>query len=280
MTELHEWVGRERIEEDVITLATARGMVALLDRDPDAVGEGWPLPECWHWLYFKPLAPRSELGEEGHARRGGFLPPVPLRRRMWAGGRLRFLRPLAVGDRVTRRSRILSVTEKEGRTGRLVFVIVGHVVDGPAGPAVEEEQDLVYREAPRPGEPLPEGEDPPGEATWAEPFLPDAVTLFRFSALTFNAHRIHYDHPYATQVEGYPALLVHGPLIALLMLDAAKRHRGRPPAAFAYRGVAPLFNDEPFTLCGLPAGDGEQAEVWAAGRSGRVAMRGTVDWAR
>jgi 3-methylfumaryl-CoA hydratase len=276
--DLQAWVGRERVEADVLGLFPARAMAALLDRDPDAFAEGDALPPGWHWLYLNPATPRSLLGPDGHARRGGFLPPVPLPRRMWAGGRLRFPRPLVVGERVERRSRILSVEEKRGSTGRLVRVTVAHEIRGAGGVAVEEEQDLIYREAPGPGEP-PRSTPLPEEVAWRETFLPDAVALFRFSALTFNGHRIHYDHPYATRVEGYPGLVVHGPLTALLLLDAATRHAGRRSTAFSYRAVGPLFGEQPITLAGRPAGDADAAEAWAAGPGGGIAMRAEVRWA-
>lgn len=276
--DLRDWVGREEVATDVLTPFAARGMAAILDRDPAALAEGSPLPEGWHWLYLKPTTRRSRLGPDGHAQRGDFLPPVALPRRMWAGGRLRFLRPLLLGERVERRSRILSVEEKEGRTGPLVLVSVLHSVAGEGGAAVEEEQDLVYREAPRPGAPPPRREEAPAEAAWTERFLPDAVTLFRFSALTFNGHRIHYDHPYATGVEGYPGLVVHGPLLALLLLDAAARRAGRRPAAFEYRNVGTLFADAPVALNGgAPGPDGESA-VWAAGPDGALATRASARW--
>ncbi|MBI4540197.1 MAG: MaoC family dehydratase N-terminal domain-containing protein [Gemmatimonadetes bacterium] len=254
-------------------------MAALLDREPGAIAEGSPLPECWHWLYFKPLVRQSQIGEDGHPLRGGFLPPVTLPRRMWAGGRLRFHRPLVVGERATKRSRILSVTEKEGRSGKLVFVTVGHLVEGPAGPAVEDEQDIVYRDATRTGEPVAQGEPAQAEALWSETVLPNEVALFRYSALMFNGHRIHYDHAYVTQVEGYPGLVVHGPLTATLMLEAATRHEKRVALLYRYRGLAPLFSGELITLAGRTNGDGG-TEVWAAGPAGRVAMRGTVEWTR
>jgi 3-methylfumaryl-CoA hydratase len=273
------WVGRERVEAGRLDLFPARGMAALLDRDPEALAEGDPLPPGWHWLYLNPATPRSRLGPDGHARRGGFLPPVALPRRMWAGGRLRFPRPLLLGERVERRSRILSVEEKQGSTGSLVRVTVAHEVRGEGGGAVEEEQDLIYREAARAGEPAPATTPLPEGVEWRETFLPDAVVLFRFSALTFNGHRIHYDHPYATGVEGYPGLVVHGPLVALLLLDAAARHAGRRPAALRYRAVGPLFGDEPITLAGRAAAGGGAAEAWAAGPAGAVATRAEVEWA-
>lgn len=277
--ELQAWVGREESRAEVLSPFPAQAMAALLDREPEEFREGVPLPECWHWLYFKPVDRQSGLGPDGHALRGGFLPPVALPRRMWAGGRLRFLRPLTIGERAERRSRILSVEEKEGRTGPLVRVTVLHSVFGEHGLAAEEEQDLIYRDAPRPDAPRAEGQPLPDDLEWREGFLPDAVVLFRFSALTFNGHRIHYDHPYATRVEGYPGLVVHGPLIALLLLEAAKRRTGRRPVAFDYRAVGPLFGDEPVTLAGRTRGSGTETEVWAAGPDASIATRALARWA-
>jgi 3-methylfumaryl-CoA hydratase len=197
---------------------------------------------------------------------------------MWVGGRLRFRGPLALGRPAVRRSTIQSIASKSGRSGELVFVTVRHDVGTPDGVAIEEEQDLVYRGAPPPGE-TPRAEAPPADADWRETYRADAVALFRFSALTYNGHRIHYDHPYATAVEGYPGLVVHGPLTALLLMDAATRHRegssGRP-VGFQYRAVSPLFADEEITLAGTSYGDGS-AQVWAAGPRG-LAMTATVEW--
>ena len=277
--DLQAWVGREQVQADVLTPFPARGMAALLDRQPEGFSEGTPLPECWHWFYFRPVTRQSQLGQDGHARRGGFLPPVALPRRMWAGGRLRFLQPLMLGERAERRSRILAVEEKEGRTGALVRVTVLHTISGERGPAVEEEQDLIYREAPKPGRPRGTPDALPDDVQWSEQFLPDAVVLFRFSALTFNGHRIHYDYPYTTEQEGYPGLVVHGPLIALLLLDAAKRRTDRQPSAFDYRAVGPLFGDEPVTLAGRTAESGDETEVWAAGPEGTLATQAKARWA-
>ncbi len=272
------WIGREEVVTDVLSPFAARGMAALLDRDPAGLDEGDPLPEGWHWLYLNAATPRSALGTDGHARRGGFLPPVALPRRMWAGGRLRFLRPLLLGERVERRSRVLAVEEKEGRSGSLVRVTVQHSVAGEGSAAVEEEQDLIYREAPKSDAPRPDPPRLPAELDWRESFLPDAVVLFRFSALTFNGHRIHYDQPYATGVEGYPGLVVHGPLLALLLLDAARRRAGRRAAAFEYRAVSPLFADAPITLAGRSGGPGSETTLWVAGSEGTVAMQAAARW--
>lgn len=270
-----EWLGRERIQEDVLSLSSARALAATLDRDPDALMAGDPLPAGWHWIYFPPLTRRSELGGDGIETRGAFLPPVPLPRRMWAGGRLRFPGVVRLGDSVRRVSTIQSIRPKEGRTGPLVFVTVRHRISSSAGVAIDEEQDLVYRAESGSGAPSPvvapeggpagapardraadsgrseEGSSPKAASSdWSEPFTADEVTLFRFSALTFNGHRIHYDHPYVTGVEGYPGLVVHGPLLALLLLDAAVRHMERTPALFSYRARAPLYCGERFLLQG------------------------------
>ncbi len=283
--DLQSWVGRSKVEGDQITLAPVRGMTALLDGDPDSLQVGSVLPEGWHWFYFKPMVPQSAMGEDGHERRGLFLPPVSLPRRMWVGGRINFLRQILIGDAVELRSAIASVTEKDGRSGKLVFVTVKHVITTPSGPAVEEEQDIVYRDAPGPGEEVRTGPPPPppNDADWTERFFPSTVALFRFSALTFNAHRIHYDHPYATEVEGYPAIVVHGPLTAMLLLDAARKHCEDRPARFEYRAVSPLFADREFVIGGRLRQN--VTSVWAAsseggrGMGGGIAMEATVDWA-
>jgi 3-methylfumaryl-CoA hydratase len=279
MVDLQGWVGRTESTEDDLSLAHARGLVALLDRDPRALAAGTPLPECWHWIYFRPATPQSELGRDGHAKRGGFLPPIELPRRMWVGGRIRFLAPLAIGRPAERRSTILSISAKAGRSGELVFVTVRHEIGAAGEIAIEEEQDLVYRAAPPPGAAAPKPEPAPATPDWSERCSADAVTLFRFSALTFNGHRIHYDQPYATGVEGYPGLVVHGPLTALLLIDAAVRHRegsaGRA-VGFQYRAVSPIFADEEIRLSGTSYRDGS-AQVWAESPRG-LAMTATVEW--
>ena len=274
-----DWVGRERHEQDELTLFPARGMAALLDRDLADVEPGAPLPWGWHWLYFKPVAPQSELGEDGHARRGGFLPPLSLPRRMWAGGTLRFLRPLRLGDPVDRVSTIRSIVPKKGRAGRLAFVTIDHRVSGPDGLACDEEQNLVYREAAKDGAPPATGPPFEGEAEWEETFLPTSTMLFRFSALTFNGHRIHYDHRYATEKEGYPGLVVHGPLVALLLLDAGVRQvPEREVEVYTYRAVAPAFADEAITVVGEAENDGSGMGLCALNEKGNVVTRASLEW--
>jgi 3-methylfumaryl-CoA hydratase len=283
-SEFADWVGRVEQAEDTVSARRARALAAVLDDgSPDRAqprrAEGAPLPPLWHWLAFLPDQPMSALGPDGHARRGGFLPPVPLARRMWAGGRLRFLAPIRVGERVRRRSEIAAVSEKTGRSGRMVFVTVLHRLETGRGPAVEEAQDLVYVAIPERFAPPPPS-PPPAEAAWAEAAAIDPVRLFRFSAVTFNAHRIHYDLPYATEVERYPGLVVHGPLQALLLIEAARRRAGGlEPAGYEYRGLRPLFHFDRLRLLGGAIRDGAQP-LWSAAGEAHVCMAARVDWAR
>jgi len=269
-----------RVRAEVLSPWPAQAMQALLDRDPAGIGEDDPLPLGWHWLYFRKPVRTSNLGPDGHERRGSFMPETGLPRRMWAGGELRSLRPARIGARAQLRSRVRGVEEKRGKSGRLVFVTVGHTLLQDGDACVEEEQVIVYRDAERRAASGPESAAPrrnPDAApavpnAWTETFLPTTVTLFQFSALTYNGHRIHYDHPYVTEREGYRGLLVHGPLTALLLLDAARRHARAPLSRFCYRARAPLFADEPITLVGRP----ESGVVEALDPTGAVAMRGRV----
>lgn len=275
--------GSTRVRAEVLSQWQAQAMQALLDRDPAGIGEGDPLPLGWHWLYFKKPVRTSGLGPDGHERRGRFMPEIDLPRRMWAGGTLRLLRPARIGARAELRSGIREVREKRGKSGRLVFVTVGHTLLQDGHACVEEKQVIVYREAgqnpatsPAPAASPAPADAPrmPPAATWTETFLPTPVTLFQFSALTYNGHRIHYDHPYATGREGYRGLLVHGPLTALLLLDAARRHSGAAVSSFRYRALAPLYVDEPIALVGRPDSEGEVVE--ALNPAGSAAMRGRV----
>ena len=266
------WIGRNETATDIITPRQTRQIAATLDA---GVPEN-SLPPLWHWMGWQPETPMAGLGTDGHPARGGFLPPVPLERRMWAGGRLTFHAPLPVGAPLRRRSEILKVSEKTGTTGRMVFVTVGHAVEGPDGLAVTEEQDIVYvampdRFSPPPPQMAPEG------AIWTDPVAMDSVRLFRFSALTFNAHRIHFDLPYAQQVEKYPGLVVHGPMQAMLLMGAAIRHRGAMPATFRFRGVRPLFHTDAMTLTGWPEAEGKQSLAVVTGE-GVMTMQADIGW--
>ena len=264
MSGYQDYAGRTQTRTDTVWPNMVHAMAATLDApEPHRV-----LPPLWHWMLFADWAPASSLGPDGHPKRGGFLPPVhDLPRRMWAGGRLRFLAPLHVGDAVERTSTILSVTEKAGGSGRLVFVTVRHDIAGPSGPALEEEQDIVYRgaegEAVKPGEAAP-----PVHAAAAREVLPDPVLLFRYSALTGNGHRIHYDADYAREVEGYPGLIVHGPLQATWM--AAIAAGLGPLDRFAFRGRRPAFAGAPLQVEAWRTADGLRLRTRDA--SGAVCM--------
>jgi 3-methylfumaryl-CoA hydratase len=273
---LHEWIGRSQRSEDDIAAAPLRGLWATLDREGPSPVLGDDVPPLGHWLYFNAAARQSELGSDGHPPRGGFLPPVPLPRRMWAGGSLEFHRALRVGEEAVRDSRIVDLSVKQGRSGSLVFVTVRHDITDAQGLAVAETQDLVYRDAPSPGAAKPVPQAAPTDERFGRQVVPNPALLFRYSALTFNGHRIHYDRPYATEAEGYPGLVVHGPLIATLLLDLLRRHR--PDAAvrrFSFRAVSPLFDSEPFTVCGRPEGAGEFT-LWARNHDGHLAMQATA----
>jgi 3-methylfumaryl-CoA hydratase len=290
------WLGRSEETDDVVTAAPLAGLAATLDhRDPP-----WRhgvLPPLAHWLYFLPRTVQQDIAEDGHERRGGFLPPVPLPRRMWAGGAFTFAAPLSIGETIRRRSTIADIQHKSGRSGDLVFVKVVHEVFGATGLAVREEQDIVYREAPTDAasdaqrgasgdvQPLAESRsshrEPAAElpsADWTRTIQPDAVLLFRFSALTFNGHRIHYDRDYCREREGYPGLVVHGPLTATLLMDLFLRNNhGAQVRAFRFRGQRPLFDTGPLTVCGAAREAG--ASLWALDEHGDVAMTAELETA-
>ena len=256
-------------------VAPLTGLARTLDHDepPWRPGE---VPPLGHWMYFLPQAPQREIAEDGHPRRGGFLPPVPLPRRMWAGGDLQFHGPIRVGEALRRRSTIESVDHKSGRSGDLVFVKVLHELFTERGLAVREVHDIVYRDPPKPGEAPAPGEPPPLSPAWERPLTGDPVLLFRFSALTFNGHRIHYDRTYCEEVEGYPGLIVHGPLMATLLMDLYLRnHPDARVTAFRFRARRPVFDVHPFTVCGAPTVGG--ADLWGRDHEGLVAMTATLE---
>ncbi|MCS6778513.1 MAG: MaoC family dehydratase N-terminal domain-containing protein [Geminicoccaceae bacterium] len=275
LAQLQRWVGREERRVDTLDPWPAAALTAALDRE-DPPGPGAPLPPFWHHLYFRPVVAASRTGPDGHPRRGDFLPPVPLPRRMWAGGRLAWQRPLRIGETLERVSTVRAVSLKQGRSGPLVFVLVEHRFMADGHPVLVEEHDIVYRELPRPEEaaapPLA-----PSPGPWRRRWQPDPVLLFRYSALTYNGHRIHYDHRYATEVEGYRGVIVHGPLLATLMLDLLRRERPDAGVArFDFRATAPLFAGEELTVHGDPETGNGTVRLWITGPDGALAMLGTA----
>jgi 3-methylfumaryl-CoA hydratase len=277
MNQLREWIGRTELQSDQITPVPIAALAATLDRNDPFPRAGDVLPPLWHWLYFLPLHRQSEIGADGHARRGAFLPPVPLPRRMWAGSRLQFYRPLRVGENVTRVSRIVDVSQKDGRSGSLVFVQVRHEISDSQGVALTDEHDIVYRDLPAPGEGQIMPKQAPADHAWTQEVRGDEALLFRYSALTFNGHRIHYDRRYVTEAEGYPGLVVHGPLIATLLLELLRTYL--PQALierFSFRALKPLFDTAPFAVCGRVENDREQVSLWAKDADGGLAMEATA----
>jgi len=270
---LQQWVGKTETLHETVRPEVAAALAATLDI-ATAPGAGEPLPPLWHWTNFAAVVPQSQLGADGHPKRGGFLPPVPLPRRMWAGGRFVFHAPVPIGATLTRTSTIASVNSKEGASGRLVFVTVRHEISQGGQPAIIEEHDIVYRDLAAPGSVPPPPKAAPAKPRWSRTIHPDPVLLFRYSALTFNGHRIHYDRSYVTEVEGYPGLIVHGPLIATLLVDLVRRELpGADIAAFRFRALAPLFDIAPFAVCGTPAEDGKTINLWAQNERGELAMQ-------
>lgn len=272
---LPDWIGRWRESEDELTRPAMRRLAAMLDREDVALAAGAAVPPHWTAVLFDDAAPQSRLGPDGHPLKGDFLPPVPLPRRMLGGRRLTYHAAPRIGDLLRRRSEITAITPKTGKSGRLVFVTVRHSVTGPEGLVSVEEQDIAYREAAAPGQkPAAEAAAPARAAAWTEGFAPDPVLLFRYSALAFNGHRIHYDADYARGEEGYPALVVNGGLTTLMLLEAAARRAdGRPLLRYAARTARPLFCGRAATL------NGAGAALWAADADGALALTIEVEFA-
>lgn len=263
-----EWIDRDVGATETFDRERHIRFDATFDREHDPASRH--IAPMSHLIHFQSDVPLSKLGPDGHAEHGGFLPPIPLPRRMWAGSRVDFIRPIEFGAEVTRRSRIASITEKSGKSGQLVFVTTEHefLVDGAVH--LRDEQSLVFRE-----EATGSGAPPPGEtrvAAHSKSITPKPVLLFRYSAITFNSHRIHYDHPYTTRVEGYPGLVVHGPLQAtFLAAYAAERIPDRTLKSLSFRAQRPVFDLAPFTVNAAEP-DGAALELWTADSEGFVAM--------
>ena len=284
------WVGKRQTVSDIISPVQVRQMAATLNdaarmQQPDCA----PLPAGWHWLYFNPLEIQSRLGPDGHPARGDFLPPVALERRMWAGSRLAWQRPFEVGMTVEKASEILKISHKTGRSGDMVFVTLAHRYSDARGLILEEEHDIVYRDKPSAdetaallalGEQIRAGQHSfERQGRHVEAVQPDPVMLYRYSAATFNGHRIHYDVDYARTVEGYPGLVVHGPLIATLQLNFAENHvaPGRFIRTFEFKALRPTFDLSSFHLHASPAdGPGEVLNIWSSNNTGQVGLDGRI----
>jgi len=275
---LKQWVGQKESDSDYITIPTMQRLAAMLDRDDDKPKIGDPLPIGWYTVLFPRVVKQSQVGPDGHPKRGDFLPPVPLPRRMFAGKRTTYYEPLCIGDEVTRESTIKEVNFKQGRTGQMVFVTVKTDIWSPRGLAVVQEQDIVYRQEPDKSTPPAPPQPAPGNAKWKKIVTPDTVMLFRYSAITFNGHRIHYDYPYVTTIEGYPNLVMNGGLTTLLIYELAREHASSPVKALSSRNVRPMFVNRAITLCGEPASDGKTAKLWAEDDTGALALNATAEF--
>lgn len=281
--DLEQWIGKQHSCTDVVSKNAITALAATLDHQPRQIDDGTALPELWHWLFFLNPAKQSELGADGHPLKGKFLPPIKLPRRMWAGSQLQFHHPIVVGDRIHRVSTIENIAKKSGRSGELIFVRVKHdisILDKELL-AITEYHDIVYREAPSkaatPTNNAPENTRAPLDYDWKLEINADDTLLFRYSALTFNSHRIHYDRRYATQVEGYPGLVVHGPLISTLLLDGMNQQLGTQVIAeFEFKALKPLFDTHPFFVCGQLANDKRSVSLWATDHLNHLTMQATV----
>ncbi len=269
---LRGWIGREEVQSELLTGALVQRFNATFDRT-SALEDGAPAPLLIHLCLGQPAVPSAELGPDGHPARGGFLPPVPLPRRMWAGGAFHFHAPVRIGEVVTRRSVIEDVTLKHGSTGTLCFVTVTHHIESAGRKVVTERQDIVYRDAGAPPRMMPEAAD---LGAYHRQIAATPTLLFRYSALTFNGHRIHYDAPYVTGTEGYPGLIVHGPMQATLLAQYAADLRGAVPERFTFRSLSPIFDTHDFTLNARD--DGDAVLLWTAAIGGPVAMDARATW--
>jgi 3-methylfumaryl-CoA hydratase len=267
---LQSWVGREHRIDDTLEPFRAQALAAALDH-PSVPQPGEALPPSWHWLYFLETPTSAMTGPDGHPRKGGWLPPIPLPRRMWSAGSVDVLQPLVLAAAASKRSVVRSVELKTGRSGSLIFVVLEHEVRQRNALCIREEQTLAYRPAPSAPAPLPPGEKAPEDCGWSRSLVPSSVLLFRFSALTYNGHRIHYDREYATREEFYPGLVVHGPLLATLLLDVALERAGeRRVEHFEFRAIRPTFEGVEMKLCARS--EGRETKLWSVTNEGFVGM--------
>ena len=271
ITYLQAWVGKQETLYDDISLFPARALAAALDNE--VLPEKWDLlPPFWEWLYFLPTPKASATGEDGHPVKGGFLPPVPLPRRMWAAGEAEYIKPVKIGAIAKRVSTIESVDLKEGSTGTLVFVAVKHDIFQDNMLCISQIQNIVYREPPAANAPVPPVKKPPAEALWSKTITPDPILLFRYSALTFNGHRIHYDRSYAVQEELYPALVVHGPLLVTLLMELARAELPKERVSYIkFRAIRPTFDTSPFQVQAKQ--EGRTLQLWSVDRDNALCMK-------
>ena len=270
---LHDWIGRQEHHDDCLSVFPANALASSLNDESPFI-EGDALPALWHWLYFLSAAKQSELGQDGHPQRGGFLPPVALPRRMWAGGNLQWHRPLKLGENLRRVSTIQSIEQKQGKTGELVFVKVLHEIFDAMGLAMQEVHDIVYRDHSRQQGPVPFKVNDMADHShdFSQEIIPDSVLLFRYSALTFNGHRIHYDRQYATEQEGYPGLIVHGPLVATLLAELLRKQKPKARwLSFRFKALAPMIDNQVLRLYGR-AIDATTYALWAENDQGSMTM--------
>tara|TARA_B110000858_G_scaffold193768_1_gene246961 strand:+ start:61694 stop:62560 length:867 start_codon:yes stop_codon:yes gene_type:complete len=276
--QFQEWIGKTQSTSSILTTAPLEGLAATLERNHTPFSTGDALPPLWHWLYFLAPAKQSELAEDGHPKRGDFLPPIPLPRRMWAGSRLKFIRPLLAGENIQRRSTIKSITLKEGRSGKLGFVCVAHELSDSSGVALQEEHDIVFRD-------MASGQTSAKAAIKADEHFdftrtvtPDPVLLFRYSALTFNGHRIHYDREYCKDVESYPGLVVHGPMLATFLLELLNGHYPNANVSnFSFKAMKPVFDIESFHIRGNKPDNTGKAKLWIADNDGNLCMEAQAE---
>ncbi|ASK88151.1 MaoC family dehydratase N-terminal domain-containing protein [Sphingorhabdus sp. SMR4y] len=269
MSDWKDWIGKSETRHDVITPGLLHRFCATIDRPvTDAI------PQGLHWCLALPDTSTAQLAEDGHPAKGGFLPPIPLPRRMWASSSISFERPLQLGDEISRVSTVASIEEKSGKSGNLVFVAVDHETRVGDIVAIRERQNIVYREpaaAPAPARQTSSVAPDLQDWDWQQTIVPSEPLLFRYSALTFNSHRIHYDRPYAMEKEGYPGLVVHGPLMATLLLNLAASELGANRlSGFSFRGQAPAFANRPIYLVGKQ--EGENISLAVIGNDGKDIM--------
>jgi 3-methylfumaryl-CoA hydratase len=271
--QVDQWVGKSENSHERIAAFPANAMAATLNHSEPKYKDGDPLPHLWHWLYFLQTFNIEDKGYDGHLKLGGFLPPIDLPRRMWAGSRLKFFAPMNIGDQLSKKSTIKSVTQKTGRTGALAFVTVLHQVHNGSTLCIEEEHDIVYRAKMSASDLQATPLTAPTESAFSRNIQPDPVMLFRYSALTFNGHRIHYDQPFCTDTEGYDGLVVHGPLMATMLLDLVRSERPQEVVTeFEFRALAPVFETDQFSIHGQPSADGKTIKLWVRRGDGALAI--------